>query len=62
MAAAEAPRPLPDTHADPRRAAARDRVRARLAEADRYWTDERLDAAYADHDQKIEEARSTLAA
>ena len=56
----EAKRPLPDTHADPRRVEARERARAKLAEADRYWTDERLDTAYAEHDRKIEEVRSTL--
>jgi hypothetical protein len=37
-------------------AGARERARGRLAAADAYWTDERLDEAYAEHDRRIADA------
>lgn len=31
-------------------------ARARLTEADRHWTDDRLDAAYEEHDRRLSDA------
>jgi len=48
----------PDTRGDQDAEASQRRARARqrLAEADQHWTDDRLDAAYEEHDRRLNHA------